>query len=384
MCAILSRFALLRYGRSLLRGERKNPPLLGLLWLCSQLFRSLSSLRHVLYRRALLPIHKMERARVVSIGNLVAGGTGKTPLVQLLAETLAASWRIAILTRGYGGWQGIGDEALLLARRLPEVKIYSGKNRVALARRAEAEGCRLLFVDDGFQHRALARDIDCLLLHTEDLRSPQHYLPRGYLRDSPRRISEADFLFLYPILSAEEALFWEGRFPQAIGLRLVCKKIVGLQGQEMFSLQGKRVGVFSGIARPHFFREEVQRLGGEIVSVMELGDHEPIREARFHAWAERCRALGAEMLVCTEKDWVKLYSERSKTMNLANAHASGFVDCKLARSPNAQFWTAPSSSSLSSCPLPLLYLEATMELVFGFPMWQKLIEKIEEKLNGCT
>src|SRR5262249_30275344 len=96
---------------------------------------------------------------VISVGNIIAGGTGKTPFTLLLAQTLSHR-QVAVLSRGYGA---VPDEALLLRRRLPSAKIYIGKDRVELAKRAAQEGAEVILLDDGFQHRRLTRDFDVVL-----------------------------------------------------------------------------------------------------------------------------------------------------------------------------------------------------------------------------
>ena len=169
----------------------------------------ISFLKNSFYDRKWISISSLP-ATVVSVGNIVAGGTGKTPFVHLLAKTFRHR-KVAILSRGYGS---IADEALLLARRLPEVKVYVGKDRVASGIKAIKEGAELLILDDGFQYRRLARDFDLVLLDGDDLFGKGHYLPWGYLRDSPKRLREADAVFIY------------GR-----DVRLEVKEILHLNGQ---------------------------------------------------------------------------------------------------------------------------------------------------------
>ena len=282
--------------------------------------------RNFLYDIELLPIRRAP-VPVVSVGNIVAGGTGKTPLVPLIARTLAPQIPLAILTRGYRG----GDEAKLLERRLPGVPIYVGKRRIDSARRAAAEGAKLLLLDDGFQHRQLARDIDCLLLHADDLKRENFYLPRGSLRDSPDRIAEATQIFIYP---SEPRLLEQ--FPDAIGL-----------GMKVKGFFAKKVGVFAGIARPARFVRTVQEQGMEVVAQCPLADHEPIGEERLTRFAKEARKSGAEALLCTEKDWVKLEKNR------------GFA-------------------------LPVHYLEVEMEVVAGQARWDSFIELIRQKVDNNT
>ncbi len=280
--------------------------------------------RNFLYDIDLLPIRRAP-ALVVSVGNIVAGGTGKTPLVHLIARTLAPEIPLAILTRGYRG----GDEAKLLARRLPDVPVYVGKRRIDSAQLAAEEGAKLLLLDDGFQHRKLARDIDCLLLHADDLKRENYYLPRGSLRDSPDRIAEATQIFIYP---SEPQLMEQ--FPNAIGL--------GLNVKGFFA---KKVAVFAGIARPARFVRTVEAQGMEVVAKCPLADHEPIGKERLACFAKEARKVGAEALLCTEKDWVKL-------------------DC------NKGF------------ALPVHYLEMEMKVVAGQARWDSFIELIRQKVDN--
>ena len=254
--------------------------------------------RNQLYNYRLLPTFKVNPV-VVSVGNIVAGGTGKTPFVHLLAKTFAHR-RVAILSRGYGK---MPDEAMLLARRLPNVKVYAGKDRVALAKAADAD---LIILDDGFQYRKLQRDFDIVLVRQEK----EHYLPWGFLRDSPKR------------LKGVEAI-------STADLRLTVKRILDLQGREVPSIRGWKVGIFCGIANPENFKQTVRDLGAEIVGEKIFADHEA---------ADLSKLPKASAFICTEKDFVKL----------------------------------PPTD------LPIYFLE--MEMLA--PRWEKLIEKIDQKIDN--
>ena len=261
--------------------------------------------RNKLYDFRLLPVTKVN-AVVVSVGNVVAGGTGKTPFVHLLAERFAHR-KVAILSRGYGE---IPDEAMLLAKRLPQVKVYIGKDRVALAQKADAE---LLILDDGFQHRRLHRDFDIVLVRDKK----EHYLPWGFLRDSPRRIARAEVF-------------------RTKNLKLSVKRILDLKGREISSIRGWKVGVFCGIAHPENFKKTVRDLGAEIVAEKIFADHE---------LADLRKLPKVSVLICTEKDAVKL----------------------------------PETD------LPIYYLEMEMELAGEREQFEKLVEKIDQKIdNGLT
>lgn len=216
-----------------------------------------------------MPVFKVA-VPVISIGNVVAGGTGKTPFVHLLAKNFSKTKKVAILSRGYGP---MPDEPMLLARRLPNVGVYVGKDRVALAKQAVKEGAELIFLDDGFQHRRLHRDLD-IVLHGQ---GKEHYLPWGFLRDSPSRLKTAE------VVDTKDT-------------RLVLKRILDLQGREIPSIRGWEVGIFCGIARPERFKKTVEELGAKVVKEVYFADHE----------LADLSLLGEGVWICTEKDFVKL------------------------------------------------------------------------------
>ncbi len=225
--------------------------------------------RNKLYDWNLLAITKVP-STVVSIGNIVAGGVGKTPFVQLLASRFSKR-RVAILSREYGA---LPDEALLLSRNLPFAKVFVAKNRAKLAIQIAKE-FDLILLDDGFQHRKLHRDFDIVLTREKK----EHYLPWGFLRDSPKRLDRAD------------AVFRENE------LELVVKKILDLKGNEIPSIRGKKVILFCGIANPHRFRKTVESLGAFIAAEKIFADHGQIDLSQLPE---------GELYLCTEKDAVKL------------------------------------------------------------------------------
>lgn len=269
----------------------------------SWIYACVMFIRNRLYDLQWISVHRVRNV-VVSVGNIVAGGTGKTPFVLRLAETFSHR-KVAILSRGYGT---IPDEARLLARRLPFAKVYVGKDRVALAR--QASWADLIILDDGFQHRRLHRDLDIVLAP----HGKEHYLPRGFLRDSPQRLSHADFVF-------------------GNELRLKVKKILSIKGELIPSIEGWKVAIFCGIAKPYRFKKTVESLGAEVLSCYFWGDHEVADLAKL----PQCKAL-----ICTEKDFVKL----------------------------------PPTD------LPIYYLQMEMEIAGDQGKWEKLVEKIDQKIDN--
>lgn len=317
---------LLLWGQRLI--ERRNAWFLAPL---SWIWGFYSFLKNTLYDWKILPIERVP-ATVVSVGNLVAGGTGKTPLVLLLAETFCDR-NVAILSRGYGK---IPDEPLLLQRRLPKAKVYIGKDRVASARKAIEEGAELLLLDDGFQHRKLGRDFDLVILDGKDPFGKGHYLPWGFLRDSPKRLKEADALFI----RGKNALF-----PHAIQIELQVKRILDQKEHLVSSLERTSIGYFCGIAKPEGFKKTLLDLGARICSEWILADHEPIKKEQLMAFASRCKSLNAKAVVCTEKDFIKL----------------------------------PKNLDLD---LPLLFVEMELKIANGLKEWEMLVEKIGQRIDN--
>lgn len=292
-------------------------------------------LRHFLYDRGWLRSYKVS-CPVVSVGNIEAGGTGKTPLVLLLAEAFRHR-KVALLTRGYGE---VPDEALLLQKRAPFAKVYIGKNRLASAERAIAEGAELIILDDGLQHRRLQRDFELIAVsETEAVLKKNglfRYLPWGRLRDTPRRLFEADALF------AQE---FQGEKGVDIALKIAPKKVVEIHsGACLDSMAGKKVALFSAIANPRRFRRVVEEMGGSVLFEKIFADHSVLSEKELCSLGKEAKEKGCELLLCTEKDAVKLSSQKK-------------------------------------IPLPLYFLEVAAEVRRGGDFWQKLIAKIEEKID---
>lgn len=289
----------------------------------SWVWKAVSSFRHFLYDSGALRQIRVSKP-VVSIGNIAVGGTGKTPLVIALAHHFAHR-RIAILSRGYGG-----DEIHVLRRHLPHAKFYEDPNRVRAAKLAIQEGAEILFLDDGFQHRKLWRNLDLLILRSKDLNG--RCLPAGELRDPLSRIQKADVLFFADPIFDKEGILLETK----------ARRILTLQGKEIPSLQGERVGMFCGIGNPERFKKTLVKLGALIGFEMILADHEPIGQKRLYTFYEKCKQFNVKYLVCTEKDVVKI---------------------------------APVD-------LPIVYIEIESVIAEGVEEWQKLIAKIDQIMNN--
>jgi tetraacyldisaccharide 4'-kinase len=257
---------------------------------------------------------------VVSVGSLSAGGAGKTPVVIALAGLLRArGWHMDVLTRGYGrAGRGIelvdpqaqdaaarfGDEPVVIAQRTG-VPVWVGARRYAAGRTAEAaagEQLRCLhLLDDGFQHRGLARAVDVVLVTAEDLEDA--LLPAGNLREGLRALRRADVV----VVREEER---ERVLPRISGLLRSDAAVWGVRRtvEVPGTDRGRGVVAFCAIARPDGFVATLKGAGLSVVDWIAFPDHYRYTGEDMRRLAETLRASGAEAFVTTEKDAVKIDS----------------------------------------------------------------------------
>jgi tetraacyldisaccharide 4'-kinase len=274
-------------------------------------FRAGVALRSAAYSSGLLKARRIEGAKVVSVGNLTVGGSGKTPVVIFLAQwALACGVKVAVQTRGYGrhatgdvvfdssalpSVETAGDEPRLIARRCPGARIYVGPDRAALAGRARADGATLLILDDGFQHRRLARDVDLVVI--DDLGNG-HLMPWGPLREPASALARATFAWIK-----------SGEVPARAAVRAVHEPSGWIdehgKDQSLGALKGVGVIALAGIARPERFVASVRATGAEVASSHLRPDHHLFTAADLDRVRDDVKRLGAPV-VTTEKDAERL------------------------------------------------------------------------------
>ena len=229
---------------------------------------------------------------VISVGNLTLGGTGKTPMVKWLAQWFSGrGLRVAIVSRGYGAAAGKqNDEALELAQALPNVPHVQNPDRVAGARAAIDEfDSQLILLDDGFQHRRLARDLDIVLLDATEPFGFDHVFPRGTLREPVTGLRRAGVVCLSrsDLLDSSGRDLIRGRVAKLAPDAVWCEAAHAPQGllnsaggiEPLTTLRGRRVAAFCGIGNPAAFRHAVAQAGCDIVSWREFPDHHAYGEA---------------------------------------------------------------------------------------------------------
>lgn len=288
----------------------------------------------------------------ISVGNIACGGSGKTPFTIMLARQLMQTKKVAILSRGYRSRserklalmsdgtgpllspEEGGDEPFLMAKSLPGVMVFVGKDRTASAKWAEKLGAEVLLLDDGMQHRRLARDEEVVMIDGTNPIGP--LLPCGKFRDLPERLKNATLIVVNRAKDREH-------FAQ---VRQQLKSwsqapVVGCHLQTLSKIERGPVAAFCALGNPRAFLSEVERLGGEVRLKKIIPDHRRISSRKLEAFAKRAKSLGATEILCSEKDWVKL--EKVKKYSL-----------------------------------PINYLKCEMKITYGNDLYDAWSEKIGE------
>jgi tetraacyldisaccharide 4'-kinase len=309
------------------------------------LYSRLAGLHHRLYDAGW---RRVERAPlpVLSLGNITAGGTGKTPAARWLAASLAECGRpVAIVSRGYGGERDqdpmlvalrgqvraradqAGDEAIELGTDPAVHAMVVGRDRVAAARLAATTGASVAVLDDGFQHRRLHRDLDLVLVDAvRPWDPPGRGLPAGPLREPVTGLARADLVLLTrapddlfaeqgwlpperipaPLRAALERLP-AARRPLVAAARHRPRSYVDPEGAEHppEALAARPVLAVSGIAAPEAFEASLRKLGARVVDHLAWPDHHRFRKEDADAIEQRCRAWPAAVLITTAKDRVR-------------------------------------------------------------------------------
>ncbi|OGW80387.1 MAG: tetraacyldisaccharide 4'-kinase [Omnitrophica bacterium RIFCSPHIGHO2_02_FULL_51_18] len=252
-------------------------------------------------------------ARVISIGNITWGGTGKTPLAVMLSRELAAGGKkVAILTRGYGD-----DEVKELKKKLPQVPVVVGRDRVKTAKEAiEKYGAQVLILDDGFQHIRLHRDLDVVNINSTLPFGPGGLIPVGTLREPIEHLSRGHIFVLTKSDIGSKNVHWIRQRLQAIKPNAVIfearhrpTRLFDARHNQTLELQeirGKKVAVISGIGDPYSFEKTVENLGAEIVLAARFDDHHRYTESELKRFGGQCGELGVKDIVTTEKDFFRL------------------------------------------------------------------------------
>ena len=300
------------------RGGRMDRRLLrALLRVISAPYRLAVALRNGAYDLRLVRAYSAD-VPVISVGNITTGGTGKTPLVVWLCRLLEEkSLKCAVLTRGYKSAKGmVSDEPAILARACPGTKVLVNADRVAAAGRAVSQfAAQVLLMDDGFQHRRLGRDLDIVAIDATRPFGYDRLLPAGLLREPKKAIRRADAVVIthYDQSNTVGVDLLEKRMrrikPDLVIAKAIhrhrCARGPGDVSYDLDELRQKRIFAFCGIGNPEAFLNRLKEYGMNVVGTRVYNDHHNYTESDFAQIRQQALSLGAEMILSTEKDWVK-------------------------------------------------------------------------------
>jgi tetraacyldisaccharide 4'-kinase len=356
----------------------------------SRLYERAVQTRLGLYRRRLLRAQELG-CPVVSIGNLTVGGTGKTPVAEMLARELQnRGRRVAILSRGYKSVprpfmqrlrnklfkhldlfpprivsdgrrvlldsRRAGDEPHMLAKNLPGVCVLVDKDRVKSGLHALRHfDSDLLLLDDGLQYQRLRHRIDVVLVDRQSPFGNEHLLPRGTLREPPRNLRRASYIIVTKCgPEPDEELLTRVRKLNRTAAIIECNHAPrhweDIKTGEKFPLEhlrGRHVGAMSGIARPESFEEGVRELGANVEITKAFADHHRFTKKEILRFLEWCDRRSLDALVTTEKDAVRF-------------------------------------PEIDHPPVPMLFLRVEIEILRGREHWEELLGRLagEPLKNG--
>ena len=355
-------------------------------------------LRNLLYSKGLLKSHHVDAA-VLCVGNITVGGTGKTPLVIWLCNLITQNPKLktqnckcAILTRGYKARvqenKDFKDEIAILAESCPEAEVIVNPDRVAGAAEAiDKYAAKVLIMDDGFQHRRLARDLDIAAI---DATQPFGYgkmLPAGLLREPVSSLKRAGAVVITRCDQVTEAQLSEleqklrainsgmiiaksihaavsvkypepSVIPAKAGIRKSSEKMDSClrRNDNIEQLKGKKVFAFCGIGNPDAFLNTIKNLGAKLAGSKIYDDHYHYTDTCLTEISEQAEELGADLILTTQKDWTKVISNFKSQISDSKSQISDFKS-----------------------PLPFAYLAIEIKFLAGE---DKLTALIKDTLAG--
>lgn len=256
---------------------------------------------------------------VISVGNLTLGGTGKTPMVEWIARWYRRRGvRVTVISRGYGAEAGaVNDEALELEQKLPDVPHLQDPDRVAAAEVAIEElDCQLILLDDAFQHRRIARDLDIVLLDALEPFGFDHVFPRGTLREPLAGLRRAGIVVLSRADMLDQAARERIRSrvrqyaPRAVWVEAVhaARYLLSAGGRQepLEMLHDRPLAAFCGLGNPAGFRHTLESCHYRVIATREFADHYRYGRDDVASLAHWADGLDVSAVLCSHKDLVKL------------------------------------------------------------------------------
>ena len=287
-----------------------------LLYIISLFYIAIIKIWNFCYEKGIFKIYKVD-TKIISVGNITLGGTGKTPFAIFLAALLKKEGKsLGILLRGYGD-----DEWLMLEKNISSVPVIKGRDRVKSAKEAKRiYNSEILILDDGFQHRRLKRDLDIVLIDARQSFGNERIFPRGILREPLSAIKRADIIVLTKADFGRDniqnlRITLSGDFKKHKALEAVYKPMwfLGLRDGSRLGLEivrNKKICVLSAIADSAYFKYMLKNLGADLAQVIDYPDHHNYAEKDLDYVQNKAENKGCEFIVTTEKDMVKLSAIR--------------------------------------------------------------------------
>jgi tetraacyldisaccharide 4'-kinase len=364
------------------RAGKRAGILRGVLSGLSKIYRAIVQARLALYRNRIFRSHS-HGVLVISVGNLTVGGTGKTPVVEMLARALQQGGRrVAILSRGYKSVpkplllrllervtrrkkvftprvvsDGVsllldsrtaGDEPFMLANNLRGVVVLVDRDRVRSGIHAIEEfGSDVLILDDGFQYVKMRHGLEITLIDRQAPFGNEHMLPRGTLREPPENLRRATHIFLTKCDGSDnsELLRRIRRYNRTADI-IECthrpkhlKDFVTGEVRPLEFLKGLKIGALSGIAVPESFESALASLGAEIELTQSYADHHRYSLKEIERFVRRCARRNVDAVITTEKDAVRI-------------------------------------PRILNPEVPILYMRVEIEILGGQETWARLVERI--------
>ena len=302
-----------------------------LLYPLSFLYRLVTTLRNYLYNTNIFNINKLP-CKIISVGNITTGGSGKTPTVEFLALYLQSIGKnVGIISRGYGrsskhvklvtdgidkptSWEQYGDEAFLLSQNLNSIPIVVGESKYEAGLKITSEfDLDVIIIDDGFQHRSLHRDLDIVLINSKDNQKTHKLLPLGNLREQISGLERAD-LIIYTKTNLHNNIGYLNRLLKDVDIEKINSMLetksmlIGKDKQEIdkADLKSKNIYLLSAIGDNRGFKKTVEKISANIVGHSKFLDHYTFKTSDLQKVQSDAKKLSANYIITTEKDLVKI------------------------------------------------------------------------------
>ena len=302
-----------------------------LLYPLSFLYELITTLRNYLYDTNIFNTKTLP-CKVISVGNITTGGSGKTPTVEFLALHLQSIGKnVGIISRGYGrsskhvklvtngfdkpnSWEQYGDEAFLLSQNLNSIPIVVGESKYEAGLRITSEfDLDVIIIDDGFQHRSLHRDLDIVLINSKDTKRTHKILPIGNLRERISGLKRAD-LIIYTKTNVHNNLNYLNKILKNVNVERINSvlesksMLIGKDKQEIDKayLKSKNIYLLSAIGDNRGFKKTVEKIGANIVGHSKFLDHYKFKASDLQKVQNDAKKFSANYIITTEKDLVKI------------------------------------------------------------------------------